>query len=166
MRAVPTTWSGPSPALARRDAGDTLIEILLTVVIVGLTVGALLSSMAAAGNGGRTQRTSVQMDIVMRNYAEATKAAVLGCTEGASYSVDFEAPPHYAVATHRVEYTPAAGFTVTPEATATTDVRCPTVIAANADSPGGSIAYAPILQLDVTGPSKAHETMQIEVRTP
>ena len=57
---------------AERDVGETLIEIVVTIVIVGLTIAALLSSLATVGNAGNAQRRSVQTDVVMRNYAEAT----------------------------------------------------------------------------------------------
>ena len=77
---------------ARRDVGETLIEILVTVVIIGLTVTALLSSLATAGNAGNAQRNSVQADVVMRNYAEATKAGAQGCVRAATYTVVYVHP--------------------------------------------------------------------------
>jgi type II secretory pathway pseudopilin PulG len=121
----------------RRDAGETLVEILLTVVITGLTITALISSLGVAGNAGNAQRSSVQTDVVMRNYAEATKAGAQLCVNvvGATYIVDYVAPPGFTVATN-----PA-------------DKVCP-------------IAVTKLLELKVTGPMGFHETMQIRVRTP
>jgi type II secretory pathway pseudopilin PulG len=89
-----------------RDRGDTLLEIVLTVVITGITVTALVSGLATAGTAGQAQRNSVSTDTVMRNYAEATKAVARGCIDGALFVVPFE----------------AAGFTV---AISPTNVRCP-----------------------------------------
>src|SRR5215207_579605 len=77
---------------ARTDAGETLVEVLLTLVIVGLTFTALISSLAMAGNAGNSQRQSVQADVVMRNYAEATKAAVRTCVIGGTYTVTYPPP--------------------------------------------------------------------------
>lgn len=73
----------------RTDIGETLIEIVFTIVIIGLTVTALLSSLATAGNAGNAQRTSVQGDYVLRNYASATKAATQSCVAGAGYSLSY-----------------------------------------------------------------------------
>ena len=82
---------------ARTDIGETLIEIVFTIVIIGLTVTALLSSLATAGNAGNAQRTSVQADYVLRNYAAATKAATLSCIAGAGYSLSYTANALYPV---------------------------------------------------------------------
>lgn len=121
---------------ATRDVGETLTEILLTVVIIGLTVTALISSLATAGNAGNAQRSSVSADVVMRNYAEATKAAAKLCVDGATYTV---------------AYTPPPGFTV---AATPIGAVCP------------SIQTTQLLQLTVTGPLGSREAMQIKVRTP
>jgi hypothetical protein len=120
----------------RSDVGESLVEILLTVMITGLTITALLASLATAGNAGNAQRNSVQADLVMRNYAEAIKAGVAGCVESASYTVDYVAPPPFAVTT------------VPPSGT------CPGV-----NSPQ-------LLQLEVSGPQGLFETMQLKIRTP
>lgn len=84
---------------ARRDSGETLVEVLLTVVIVGLTVTSLLSSLGTTSKAGAAQRVGVQSDIVMRNYAEATKAAVqLQCgAAGGTYTVAYIPPTGYSV---------------------------------------------------------------------
>jgi len=75
----------------QQDRGDTLIEIVLTVVITAISVGALIAALATAGTAGAAQRNSVSTDTIMRNYAEATKAAARLCTGGAEFSVPFEA---------------------------------------------------------------------------
>ena len=124
---------------ARRDAGETLVEILLTVVITGLAITALISSLAVAGNTGNVQRSSVQTDVEMRNYAEATKAAVLqACTVGGD--------------TYTVGYTPQTGFTVATDPP--DDGVCPAVTTTKP------------LTLKVTGPLGLNQTMDIKVRTP
>jgi type II secretory pathway pseudopilin PulG len=126
----------PRSPTRHRDVGDTLVEILLTIVITGLTMTALLSSLANAGNAGNVQRTSVQADVVMRNYAEATKLAALSCTAGAAFVVAYTPPPGYAV-------------TATPAGSS-----CPDTVAGT------------VLRLAVVGPLGVRESMQIEVRTP
>ena len=76
----------------RRDVGDALIEIVLTIVIIGLTVTALLAGLGTVGNAGNAQRLSVQADVVMRNYAEAIKAATQSCVAGGTYDAVYPPP--------------------------------------------------------------------------
>jgi len=121
---------------ARHDRGDTLVEVVLTVVIIGLTVTALLSALANAGNAGNVQRSSVQIDETMRNYAEATKSAVQRCSPGGTYAVAFAPPAGYSVS-------------VAPSGNACPPVTGPT-----------------LLNLTVQGPLGVREAMQIVVRTP
>ena len=121
----------------RRDAGETLVEVLLTIVIIGLTVTALLSSLAAAGNAGNLQRSSVQGDYILRNYATVAKAAAQLCTAGGTYAPSYTAalPP---------------GFTVGPVA----PVLCPNVS-----------SYLPVT-LTVAGPLGYDDSLDVLVRTP
>ena len=121
---------------ARADRGETLVEILLTVIIVGLTVTALVSSLATVSSAGNSQRNSVRADVVLRNYAEATKLATQSCVAGGTYNVvNVPAPP--------------AGFTVAGAGT-----QCPL---------SGATTK---LTLSVNGPTGLHESMDIWVRTP
>ncbi|MET1003368.1 MAG: hypothetical protein ABWZ15_16285, partial [Acidimicrobiia bacterium] len=73
----------------RDETGDTLLEIILAIVIIGLEVGAIFATYATQGSGSTAHRTLVTADGVLRGYAEATKSAVRAqCTGGASqYSV-------------------------------------------------------------------------------
>jgi type II secretory pathway pseudopilin PulG len=123
----------------RRDAGDTLIEILCTIMIVGLTVGALLSSLGTVGRAGNAQRNGVRADSVLRSYAEATKAGVQSCVQAI--------PP----ATYTVLYVPPAGYVSTVEPTGNV---CPA-----SDAPR-------LLKLKVSGPLGLQATMQIKVGAP
>ena len=122
---------------AGRDAGETLIEIVVTIVIVGLTITALLSSLATVGNASNAQRRSVQTDVVMRNYAEATKAATQTCVVGGTYTVVYPAPL-------------PTGFTLSGAGT-----TCPT-----------QVTVPQLLTLTVTGPFGPPTTMQMKVNTP
>lgn len=120
----------------RRDVGETLIEIMFTIVIVGLSAGALLSSLATVGRAGNSQRIGVIADVALRGYAEAIKAGAQVCTAGATYTVSYSAP---------------VGFTSSVQPSGNS---CPPV-----DSPQ-------LLTLTVAGPLGVEETMQIKVGTP
>lgn len=119
------------------DRGETLIEIIITVVITMITVTALVSSLATVGTAGQAQRSSVTADGVMRNYAEAVKAASRSCSKGAKFTVNF---------------TPPAGYTVSYDPQIS---GCPPV----AEPPQ-------VLKLAVAGPTARAQTMQIVIRTP
>ena len=123
---------------ATRDVGETLVEVLLTVVIVGLTVTSLLSSLGTTSKAGAAQRVGVQSDVVMRNYAEATKAAVqTQCVAaGGTYNVGYVQPP---------------GFSVS---------------GAGSSCPSPSSTTLTPLQLKVVDPLGRQLTMSIKVRTP
>jgi Tfp pilus assembly protein PilV len=82
---------------SRTDAGETLVEIVFSVVLISLAVTGLVSALATASQAGAAQRASVTVDVVTRNYAEATKAAVQGCTFPGSYTVAYTPPTGYHV---------------------------------------------------------------------
>jgi len=128
-------------ARARADVGETLVEILFTIVIIGLSVGGLLSSLAAAGNAGNVQRGSVQADTVLRSYAEAVKAAGQKCVAGAPFTVTVVATPLFPVGT----------------------------IPPGTVCPGPATTPRPFLlplTLTVTGPLSLHDSVDVVVRTP
>jgi type II secretory pathway pseudopilin PulG len=68
--------------LRDRDRGETLVEIVLAVVIIGVSVTALVSALATAANASVVQRESVIADTTLRNMAETAKAAGRDCVEG------------------------------------------------------------------------------------
>ncbi len=113
-----------------------LLEIVLTVVVIGIAVSALVSALATSAAAGASHRDSVRADTVMRNYAEATKAAAQSCVAGGTYAVHFEPP---------------SGFAAT---TAPDDGACPAVTATE------------LLTLTVTTPTGVVQSMQIRIRTP
>jgi hypothetical protein len=125
-------------ARTRRDVGETLVEVMLTIVIIGLTVTALLAALGSVGKAGNAQRNGARADSVLRSYAEAIKVGVQLCTAaGATYTVTTLAPP--------------TGFT---QSVLPTGNVCP------------PLATPQLLTLKVLGPLGLSETMQIKVGTP
>ena len=120
----------------RRDRGGLLLEIVLTVLVIGIAVTALVSALATSAAAGASHRESVRADTVMRNYAEATKAASGACVAGGTYTVNFQPPAGYSVATAPADHT------------------CPAVTTTR------------LLTLSVTTPTGVVQSMQIRIRTP
>ncbi len=125
---------------ARRDVGEALIEIVATIVIVGLTVTALLSALATVGSAGAAQRNSVTADVEMRNYAEAIKAAAQHCEANKPFPV--------------LAYTPSAIYPATGAPTV-----CPSILTLPTDQ-------LPLVRLTINGPLNLEKFMEIKVRTP
>jgi type II secretory pathway pseudopilin PulG len=125
----------------RKDIGETLVEVMLAIVIIGLTVTGLLSGLATAGNAGNVQRISVQADTYMRNYADAIKAAAAQqCVDGkAKFTVSYQPP---------VE----SKFEVLGAAVN----ECPSIDAKTLQ----------LTKLTVVGPRGFQDHMEIKVRTP
>lgn len=120
----------------RRDVGESLLEIVMTVVIIGITVSALVSGLASAAGAGEAHRQSVRSDTVMRNYAEAAKSAVRACRDGAEWKPDYSPPDGFEVS-------------MSPE-----DTSCP------------SVKESRRLELSVVSPSGTRDVMTIVVRSP
>jgi type II secretory pathway pseudopilin PulG len=80
------------------EAGDSLMEIILAMVIIGLVVSAFFATYSTQGSGSTAQRRLVTADSTLRNYAEATKSAVREqCASGSQYTVSFTPPTGYTV---------------------------------------------------------------------
>jgi type II secretory pathway pseudopilin PulG len=120
--------------------GEALIEIVVSIVIIGLTVTALLSGLATVGNAGTAQRNSVRADVEMRNYAEAIKGAAQRCVAGQPFPA--------------LIYTPSPSYTATGAPT-----FCPSI-------PTGPVTTLTVVRLTITGPLNKKSFMDMKVRTP
>jgi hypothetical protein len=61
---------------ASDERGETLLEIVIALVVMGLVVGAFFATYATQGSGSTAHRELVTADAVLRGYAESTKSAV------------------------------------------------------------------------------------------
>lgn len=71
------------------EAGETLIEVLLSVMLTGLMVVAVLGGLLAAVNASAVQRRSAMSEVVVNNFAEAlADAPYVACADTADYQPD------------------------------------------------------------------------------
>lgn len=88
------------------ERGDTLIEILLAIVLIGLMMGAVFGSITLSSTGSNKQKKLATADGILRDYAEAAKTAVRdpinGCGKANPTTFTVTAP------------SAPPGFTVTP----------------------------------------------------
>jgi prepilin-type N-terminal cleavage/methylation domain len=124
----------------RRDQrGESLIEIIFAIIVIGLVVSAITAAINTSENGSVAHRDLVTGDTVMRNYAEAVKTAVrTSCTSsGANWTASYPtAMP--------------SGYSVN----ALSGQTCP------------NVTSTATLTLQITLPNATTRSMSIVVRTP
>ena len=80
-----------------RDRGESLIEVVITIMIISVAVVALIASLASASRSSISHRRAQDTDVVLRDFAEAVKLATATCSPGSPYAVSFTPPDGYTV---------------------------------------------------------------------
>jgi Tfp pilus assembly protein PilV len=60
-----------SPRRALSDAGETLVELLVSIVIMGIAVTAILGAVGMASNSSSTHENLAKAQGLLRNWAES-----------------------------------------------------------------------------------------------
>jgi type II secretory pathway pseudopilin PulG len=76
------------------EGGETLVEILISIVIIGLVAGAIFATYATSATAAKSQRDFVTADAELRDYAESVQAAAQTCTAGAVFNVPAPTTPY------------------------------------------------------------------------
>ena len=56
------------------EAGDTLAEIVIAIVIIGIIAGSFFAAIATTATASKSQRDLVTADAALRDYTESIKA--------------------------------------------------------------------------------------------
>jgi Tfp pilus assembly protein PilV len=145
----------------RSEAGESLIEVLIAVVIVGLTAAALLGALATTLTSSASHRSLANLDTAVKSYAETAKNQIelapnpsydptVGCPGGGSYTVTSPPlPTNYTVTIQNVsDWNSAAS-------PPTLDPLCTT--------PSSDIQ---VLHIVGTAPNGASQSLSVAVRNP
>jgi prepilin-type N-terminal cleavage/methylation domain-containing protein len=135
----------------RDERGDTLMEIIIAIVVMGIVVSALFAAFTTAATASKRSRDFVTGDAALRNAAELVENTVRSsCTSGTTYAVPFSTntnflPPNL-----------PAGF-ARPGDIPTTN--CP-------PRTGAATAQVPVITLSVTLPNGVVKSLKVGVRSP
>ena len=76
----------------RNEAGETLVEVMMTVAIVGIAMVSILAGIGASIRFSATHRTAASTGIALVSAAEAVKGASGGSATCATLSASTYAP--------------------------------------------------------------------------
>jgi len=112
---------------SRDDRGDTLLELIIAVVIIGVALVVILGAVATAVLMSDTHRKQAEAGAAVRGYAEAIETTVAGggyvpCADTAAYRspAGFSAPTGFDPSVTAVGYWTGSGWS-TSGCTTTTD---------------------------------------------
>lgn len=147
----------PTPAASRSEAGVTLIELLITVVILGIAFAVIVGGMMTSIIGSDVHRKGATAGTVLQSYAEAIKAAPYAPAPSSNCAAEmtsaYQTPAGFSTPTG---FTPSIGtFGYWSATTATFGTACPA-------SDGGLQR----IQLTVTAPNGTTKSVSIVKRLP
>ena len=103
------------------DAGETLVEILLSIVILGIAVSALMFGMASAATTSGLHDDSAEQAELVRNYADAVQAMPYGACANFYTPTGVAVPTGYTVTAVVVGYASGASYPFPASCPATGD---------------------------------------------
>jgi type II secretory pathway pseudopilin PulG len=154
---------GARPAEVRRESGESLVEILATVAILGIAMTAVFGTIWTSLRVADYHRKTVNADAVVRNFAESMQentgtfayipcATLTGATKYPTYSPPSPNTDYEAVIT-KIEY--LTGYSSSQ----------PTWQDSSAGCPSGGDQGAQRLTLRADGPTSAPQLRGVETLT-
>jgi hypothetical protein len=96
---------------ARSESGETLLEVLLTIMVVGIGMTALIAGMTIAIVSSDSHRRLGDTEVMTRDFGEAIKNAAL---HPVTTTLTQSVPPHMPGKTEAFTVTSVAGFPAAP----------------------------------------------------
>lgn len=135
-------------ALSEREAGDSLVELLVTMVVLGIATTGVTGALSAVGRGSAMHRQQILAQNVLRSWAEQVSAAPYAdCATAGSVAAPAAAMPSgFAASVTGVQYWNGTAFA--GSCTADTGVQRITlrVTAPNGLSPAVSQSVAVVVR--------------------
>lgn len=118
------------------ERGETLLELLIAVVIMGVAVVAVVGALVSSVQLSDVHRKQATASAAVRDYGEAITNAVAGggyvaCAGAASYGSGYTAPSGYAKSVTSVRYWNGSGWQ--PSCSTDTGLQQLTLQVASAD---------------------------------
>lgn len=102
-----------------RDSGETLAEVLVAVMILGIAVVALMGGLGASAVGSDNHRARASAEVALRGHAEAIRAAVFQPNCALAQSTSYTAAT-LGIATQYPGYVPSLSVAAHPSWTCAT----------------------------------------------
>lgn len=135
------------------DAGETLVELLVSIAILSIVGVALMTGLGTAISASGTHRSIASVNTVLKSYAE-----------NATYQIELASPPLYSDSASAATYTSELSSTWTPPSG-----YSGYSLSVSSVSPVpacGTAAGAQQLTIAATGPTSVGDTLTIVVRNP
>jgi prepilin-type N-terminal cleavage/methylation domain-containing protein len=99
--------------VVKGERGFTLVELIVTVAILGIAFSVFLGGMSTSIIGSDYNRKTVTSDILLRRFAEAVKdSTYMPCP--ASYVSSFTAPSGFASYQQTIKYWNGTSYVASP----------------------------------------------------
>ena len=133
---VVNTSAGLDSGSRRRDRGETLLELLITISIMGIGITAVLGAVAMGIGGSARVRSDSTLVAALRSYGEAlsniTDGQYAACATTSSYNPTVSLPPATTVTVTTVEIWNGTGYQ--PSVPGCTDVGLQRITLTGTDS--------------------------------
>jgi type II secretory pathway pseudopilin PulG len=118
------------------DGGDTLVEVIVTVAVLGICVVGMLTGLSTAVASTSQSGKIAAANTVLRNYAETIERAAATCTPGGSLTLPQPSPaPTYSNPSYLLSPAPTSVITCPSLNTAPTSLTLSVV-----SSPDGKVS--------------------------
>lgn len=156
----------------RSDAGETLIEVLLAVVIIALSVSALLGGLVTSISSSAEHRSLAELDTVLKSNAESVKYQVeLLQPDTAAWFADCASITGTSYNGHPVTYVVPAGYGVQLTSiqywnSSTDQFEATSVVGTDCLANSNDQSGYQLLTFTGTAPNGVSQTLSVGVRKP